>query len=203
MSTPLSGVSSRLPRPPRGGSWGAPWTAPERTPLTVVPRRRQRAPKVPFVVLVTALLVGGVTGLLLFNTHMQQGSFVAGSLEERAAVLAGKEESLRMRLQRLRDPQHLAAEAKRLGMVPVSSPAFIRLDDGKVLGNPQVADPADALRIEPMPAAKPRSLEPRLVIVEADTDQDRSPASRVDDGGSRRTEPSEARSARRSTGRTP
>lgn len=195
MSTPLSTVSSRLSR--------APWTPHERTPLTVVPRRRQRAPKVPFVVLVTALLVGGITGLLLFNTHMQQGSFVAGALEERAAVLAGKEESLRMQLQRLRDPQHLAAEAKQLGMVPVNSPAFIRLDDGKVLGNPQVANPADALRIEPAPAAKPQSLKPRLVIVRADTNQDRSSASRAEGARSRTTEPSEAMGARRSTGRTP
>jgi hypothetical protein len=156
MSIPLS---TRVPRLAEA--------AVERARLTVVPRRTQKAPKVPFVTLVSLLLVGGVVGLLLFNTNMQQASFVATSMEERAAVLAGKEESLRMQLHRLRDPQNVAAHAKKLGMVPASSPAFIRLSDGKVLGRPEVAEPTDVLRITPLPPAKPRSLRPELVIVKA------------------------------------
>ncbi|HLN77366.1 MAG TPA: hypothetical protein VK204_10005 [Nocardioidaceae bacterium] len=156
MSTPLS---TRVPRLAEA--------AVERARLTVVPRRTQKAPKVPFVTLVSLLLVGGVVGLLLFNTNMQQASFVATSMEERAAVLAGKEESLRMQLHRLRDPQNVAAHAKKLGMVPASSPAFIRLSDGKVLGRPEVAAPTDVLRITPLPPAKPRSLRPELVILKA------------------------------------
>ena len=156
MSTPLS---TRVPRLAEA--------AVERARLTVVPRRTQKAAKVPFVTLVSLLLVGGVVGLLLFNTNMQQASFVATSMEERAAVLAGKEESLRMQLHRLRDPQNVAAHAKKLGMVPASSPAFIRLSDGKVLGRPAVAEPTDILRISPLPPAKPRSLRPKFVIVEA------------------------------------
>ena len=163
MSTPLAQARSRvLPRHP--------WTAVEHTRLTVVPRGTQKAPRVPFVALISLLLVGGVVGLLLFNTNMQQGSFVASAMEERAAVLAGKEESLRMQLDRLRDPQHIAARAKKLGMVPASSPAFLRLSDGKVLGKPAVATSADAVRIVPLPAAKPQSLRPRFVIAKAPRD---------------------------------
>ena len=48
-----------------------------RARLTVVPRRRTQAPRIPFVTLVTVVLVGGVVGLLLFNTSMQQASFAA------------------------------------------------------------------------------------------------------------------------------
>ena len=110
------------------------------------------------------LLVGGVVGLLLFNTSMQQASFTATSMEQQASVLDAKEQALKMRLDMLRDPQRVALRAKRLGMVPSASPAFLRLSDGKVLGKPQVAEPGDAMRITPLPTRKPASLRPRLVI---------------------------------------
>lgn len=160
MSTPLFQPGSRVPRFAEA--------AVERARLTVVPRRAAvKAPRVPFVSLIAVLLVAGVAGLLLFNTNMQQASFVATSMEQQAAALAGQEESLRMQLHRLRDPQHIAAEAKKLGMVPAHNPAFLRLADGKVLGNPAVAQPTDSLRINPLPPAKPESVKPKLVIVEA------------------------------------
>ncbi len=204
MSTPLAQARSRV-------AHRHPWTPVERTRLTVVPRRSQKAPRVPFVALVSLLLAGGVVGLLLFNTNMQQGSFVASAMEERAAVLAGKEESLRMQLDRLRDPQNIAVRAKKLGMVPASNPAFIRLSDGKVLGTPSVANPADSVRITPLPAAKPQSLRPRFVIVKApharkhdartrDTAHGATPAS-PDQGLSSRTKSAEG--ADQSRGRTP
>lgn len=156
MSTPLRQPRNRVPRFAEA--------AVERARLTVVPRRATVAPRVPFVTLVSVLLVGGIAGLLAFNTNLQQASFVASSMEVRADVLAGKEESLRMQLHRLRDPQHLATRAKRLGMVPSTNPAFLRLEDGTVLGSPAPAEGTDAFRFSPLPPAKPR---PELVIVEA------------------------------------
>lgn len=158
MSTPLWQPRARVPRLAEA--------AVERARLTVVPGRRTRAPRLPFVSLVSLLLVTGVVGLLLFNTNMQQLSFVASSMEEQASVLAAEEESLRMQLHRLRDPQHLAARARRLGMVPAGSPAFVRLTDGKVLGRPGSAEPADAMRIAPPPPVKPLSLQPQLVVLD-------------------------------------
>ncbi|HET6627296.1 MAG TPA: hypothetical protein VFG63_12980 [Nocardioidaceae bacterium] len=157
MSTLMSQARNRVPRFAEA--------AVERARLTVVPRRATKAPKVPFVTLVSVLLVGGVVGLLLFNTNMQQASFTATALEEHAAVLDAKEQSLQMTLDTLRDPQRVAARAKRLGMVPASSPAFIRLSDGTVLGTPTVADPANAVRISPLPTRKPKNLRPKPVIV--------------------------------------
>ena len=157
MSTLMNQARTRVPRFAEA--------AVERARLTVVPRRATRAARVPFVSLVSLLLVGGVVGLLLFNTSMQQASFTATSLEEHATVLNAKEQSLRMELDMLRDPQKVAARAQRLGMVPAPSPAFIRLSDGKVLGNPVVADPGSAMRIEPLPTRKPKNLRPDPVIV--------------------------------------
>ena len=69
-----------------------------------------------------------------------------------------------MELDALRDPQRLAAAAKRLGMVPPAQPAFIRLD-GTVLGKPAPATPADAVRINPLPSPKPASLQRKTVVI--------------------------------------
>jgi hypothetical protein len=139
----------------------------ERARLTVVPRRRTRAPRVPFVALVSLLLVGGVAGLLMFNTSMQQSSFTATALEQQSQILAAQEQSLQMELERLRDPQRVAQAAREMGMVPPANPAFIRLADGTVLGTPTAAAPEDAVRIAPLPTRKPKSLRPDPVIVPA------------------------------------
>ncbi len=114
----------------------------------------------PFVGLVSMLLVAGVAGLLLLNTSMQQASFTATSLEEQASVLDAEEQSLQMQLEMLRDPQKVAARAKGLGMVPAGNPAFIRLPDGKVLGKPTIAGPEQTIRISPLPTQTPKRLAP-------------------------------------------
>lgn len=137
----------------------------ERARLTVVPRRSRSAARAPFVTLVTLLLVLGVAGLLYFNTNMQTASFKATAMEERATVLDAKEQALQMRLAVLRDPQRVAEQAQRLGMVPPASPAFIRLSDGKVLGQPEPASSVDRVRIAPLPAAKPANLRPSPVFL--------------------------------------
>jgi hypothetical protein len=111
------------------------------------------------------VLALGTVGLLMFNTHMQQVSFRATALQERADALTAREQALSMQLAHLRDPQVLASRAKRLGMVVPPEPAFIRLSDGKVVGDPVVATPADGVRINPYPAPKPARLAPRPLIV--------------------------------------
>ncbi|MGZ4436183.1 MAG: hypothetical protein ACXVW6_01000 [Nocardioidaceae bacterium] len=137
----------------------------ERARLTVVPRRAQRAARVPFVTQVSLLLVLGVAGLLFFNTSMQQASFKATALEDQANVLDARQQSLQMQLATLRNPQRVAERAQRMGMVPPTSPAFLRLSDGKVLGSPVPASSANAMRINDLPAVKPLSLRPRTVVL--------------------------------------
>lgn len=163
-------LRSRLPRIADG--------AVERARLTVVPRRISPATRVPFVVLVSLLLLGGVAGLLLFNTQMQQASFMATALEEKAQVLDAREQTLKMQLETLRDPQRIAVRAREMGMVPPANPAFIRLSDGAVLGRPKPATAEDAVRIRPLPTRKPKSLRPDPVIAEV-------PKSREEDGAAR------------------
>ena len=98
-----------------------------RARLTVVPRRRVRAARMPFVTLVSLVLLGGVVGLLCFNTQMQQASFAATSLEAQSGNLAAREQTLHDELQALRNPQNLAAQAQAAGMVVPQSSCTVQL----------------------------------------------------------------------------
>ena len=178
MSALINQARSRVPRIAEA--------AVERARLTVVPRTvRSRAARVPFVALVSMLLVGGVAGLLAFNTSMQQASFTATAMEQQAAALDARQQSLVMQLDELRDPQRVALRAKDMGMVPPSSPAFIRIADGKVLGTPTPATYDDNLRVTPLPTRKPKNLRPTPIVIEV-----RQPKIAATDGGA--ADPAEA-----------
>lgn len=157
MSLLASPSRVRLPRSARN--------AVERARLSVVPVRRSQAPRMPFAVLVFVILGAGVVGLLMFNTHMQQLSFYATSLESRADALVARQQSLDMTLDRLRDPQRLAREGRKLGMVAPSVPAFIRLGDGTILGKPTPASADDFVAVKPPAAAKPEQLRPDPIVI--------------------------------------
>ncbi|GAA2153320.1 hypothetical protein GCM10009844_37650 [Nocardioides koreensis] len=159
MSSPAVQFRSRMPRIAEA--------AVERARLTVVPRRRVRAARVPFVSLVSLVLLGGVIGLLLFNTSMQQASFAATSLESQASTLSAREQTLRMELDVLRNPQHVAEQARKMGMVTAGSPAFLSLADGKVLGDATPPDPAQNVRILPPAPPMPAVLNPAPTFVDA------------------------------------
>jgi cell division protein FtsB len=133
----------------------------ERARLTVVPkRRRRRTNPAPFLLLVSMLAVGGVVGLLLFNTSMQQASFAATDLQRQAEALQARQQTLEMQLARLSDPQTIARRAQRMGMVLPTSPAVLDLRSGKVLGQPSPATRLDRLRLLAPPPAKPAELDP-------------------------------------------
>jgi hypothetical protein len=137
----------------------------EKARLTLVPTRRTRAPRAPFAVLVFAILGAGVVGLLMFNTHMQQASFYATRLQHRADDLTAREQKLDMELERLRAPQRLAEAGKALGLVAPGVPAFVKLSDGSVVGNPTPASPEDAVRINPLPPEVPAALRPKPIVI--------------------------------------
>jgi hypothetical protein len=159
MSTLMDQARNRVPRFAEA--------AVARARLTVVPRvASTRTGRVPFVTLVSVLLVAGVAGLLFFNTSMQQVSFTATAMEHKAQVLDAQRQSLQMELDALRDPQRVALQAKRMGMVPPAAPAFIRLGDGRVLGKPMPATAEDSIRVTPLPTKKPKNLRPRPIVIE-------------------------------------
>ncbi|HEX2895969.1 MAG TPA: hypothetical protein VHO29_18335 [Marmoricola sp.] len=157
MSSLVSQARSRAPRLAEA--------AVEKARLTLVPSARPRARRTPFAVLVLAMLGAGVVGLLMFNTHMQQGSFYVTRLQNQADDLTARQQKLDMELERLRAPQRLAEAGKRLGMVAPGVPAFVKLSDGTVVGTPTPATPDEAVRINPLPAQLPAPLRPKPIIV--------------------------------------
>jgi hypothetical protein len=175
MSTPALQLRSRVPRIAEA--------AVERARLTVVPRRRTSAARMPFVMLVSLVLLLGVIGLLLFNTSMQQAAFATTALEEQATTLSAREQKLQMELDVLRDPQNVAERAQEMGLVQPCGSATMRLADGKVLGEPCVASAAGTLRLQARPPAKPAILNPpvQTVTVSAKPNADTGRAS--DDPG--------------------
>jgi hypothetical protein len=150
----------------------------DRARLTVVPkRRRRRSSPVPFLLVVSMLAVGGIVGLLLFNTSMQQASFAATDLQRQADSLQAKRQSLQMDLDRLRDPQAIALKAQRMGMVLPASPAVLDLRTGRVLGDPAPATRLEPLRLVAPPPSKPALLDPaaHVTVVDPPATQDDSP----------------------------
>ena len=165
MSSPSGAARTRSPRIAEA--------AVERARLAVVPRTLSRPPQIPFAVLMAVALIGGVVGLLMFNTNMAAASFHATALQQRLTGLQAREDKLNLELDRLRDPQRLARRAKAMGMVPLGAPSFVRLSNGQVLGHPQVAHrlqpkssasasagPSTGPSAAPSPAASPSATQP-------------------------------------------
>lgn len=128
---------------------GAMALAAEQAPDRVVPQERPRlrvappvpvsGPRAPFVALVLAVVVIGVLGILVLNTKINENAFRLGTLRNQQATLDRQEQELNQNIADLASPNNLAAAARRLGLVPSGTPAFIKLPDGRVLGVPQPA----------------------------------------------------------------
>lgn len=162
MSSTAAQLKTRLPHvTPRLAQ-----AALQRARLSVVPRTRSRAPKVPFVMFVSVILLGGVIGLLLFNTSMQQASFRATALQQQATDLGARQEALEMEVQALRRQERVARAAQNLGMVIPATPAgVLDLSTGRVLGDPVPASAADSIPLTTPGPTRPAALDPRPVRV--------------------------------------
>lgn len=143
----------------------------QRARLAVVPRaRRSRAPRVPFIVLVSAILLGGVIGLLLFNTSMQQASFRETALASQARDLGARQQTLEMEVQELADPTRIAKKAQGLGMVIPTTPAgVIDLSTGRIDGDPEPATKEGQVPLYPPAPERPSNLDPEPVVTDAPT----------------------------------
>ena len=75
-----------------------------------------------------------------------------------------------MELDVLRNPQHVAEQARKMGMVTAGSPAFLSLPDGKILGAAVPTDPTQNVRIFPPAPKKPAVLTPTPTYVDAPAD---------------------------------
>jgi hypothetical protein len=108
-------------------------------PLRLVRREPRESGRLPFALLIIFLVAAGLVGLLLVNTSLQSGAFEAGRLQQDNQLLAEQQGDLQRQVQQLSSPGEVTRRASALGMVPDPNPGFLRLSDGKVLGDPQPA----------------------------------------------------------------
>lgn len=89
-----------------------------------------------FAVFVLMILTAGMLGMLWINTTLAQGAFTLTDLQQQRAQLIEIEQQLTEQLARADAPAQLEQSARALGMVPQEVPVFLRLSDGRVLGDP-------------------------------------------------------------------
>ena len=119
--------------------------------LRLVAGHAAQAPKTPFVLLVLALLGGGLITLLLLNSAAAADAFAQRELQQRNRELSVKEQELVRQVAALEAPGSLDARARRLGLVPAGAPGFLVVDPSgrtKVTGSPAPAT-------SPAPPPKP------------------------------------------------
>ncbi|MFI1286112.1 MULTISPECIES: hypothetical protein [unclassified Streptomyces] len=115
------------------------------------PRPGGQAARMPFVLLVVALLAGGLISLLLLNSALNEGSFQLSKLRKETTALTDEEQALQRDVDAYSAPDALQRRAQQLGLVPGGSPVFLG-PDGKVTGSAAPAEPP-APSVTPSPAA--------------------------------------------------
>ncbi|MEU6758727.1 hypothetical protein [Streptomyces sp. NPDC046685] len=115
------------------------------------PRPGGQAARMPFVLLVVALLGGGLISLLLLNSALNEGSFQLTKLKKETTVLTDEEQALQRDVDAYSAPDALQRRAQELGLVPGGSPVFIG-PDGKVAGTAVAAEPPAPPSPSPSPS---------------------------------------------------
>ncbi|MFI6283624.1 septum formation initiator family protein [Streptomyces sp. NPDC051018] len=101
----------------------------------LMPAGPSTAARTPFVLLVVALLGGGLIMLLVLNSALNEGSFELSKLKRETTELTDEQQALQRDVDDRSAPDALERRARELGMVPGGPPAFID-PDGTVSGVP-------------------------------------------------------------------
>src|SRR3954465_7809562 len=121
-----------------------------RPALRLVAVPRAAAARLPFALLVAAVLGSGLVALLMLHTPPAQDGFTLHKLQRQSAGLADLEQQLTVANQQAQAPSALAARARALGMVPTGDLRIVRRHDGRVVG---VATAIVVARPAPHPTA--------------------------------------------------
>jgi hypothetical protein len=126
--------------------------------VTNLSHRPKHAPRVPFALLVTGLIVGGMCALLGLNTASAANELARHDLAVKDAGIAAQLQQLQNDVAASAAPGALGSAAAALGMVPAGDPAFLEIGANgsvRVLGSPGAASAAAAPK--PPPPTKPKT----------------------------------------------
>ena len=145
-----SAVHAPAIRPVRGTRRSP--TSSARGGLTVVASPKTAGSSMPFTMLCTLIVVATLAALLYLNIQMSDTSYEITRLQGQSQRLTEEGQALAQTNERLGTPQELARQAREIGMVPVSDPAYIDLDTGEIIGE---ANPAAQTGVNPELAKVP------------------------------------------------
>lgn len=100
---------------------------------------RGRASTRQFALIVIGTFVSGMLLLLFVNTMASQESFEKHAVQLELAQITSDTQALQQQVIKGESVENLTKVAYRMGMVPVQSPAFLRLNDKQIIGKPQPA----------------------------------------------------------------
>ena len=119
-------------------------SGPARPMLRALERRPARLSTIAFVVLLVSLLGAGMVGILLLNVSIQQRARTLNALQATAEQKGYQQAALTSQVQSLRSPTTLQSKAWDLGLRPNTSPAFLVLPSGQVLGDTTAVTASEA-----------------------------------------------------------
>jgi|GEM_PF-4359245 len=120
--------------------------------------------RIPFLVMLSIVLVGGMVGVLILNTIIQGQSQTLRAAQSQAATLANEQAALQTQVDQLRSVTYLQQAASALGMRPDPQAAVLNLATGKVSGTPTPAS-GEALPDQVWHGAVVQPAPPQISIV--------------------------------------
>lgn len=119
--------------------------------LTLVPPLRSTVSTIGFALIVMALVALGMGLVMVVTTTVAAQSKELSELRTESVELDYRAAALTTKLQSSSSTAFLALRASDLGMVPNPYPAFIRLSDGAILGEPTQVSGSEAPYIRRIP----------------------------------------------------
>ncbi|WP_027659152.1 hypothetical protein [Salinispora fenicalii] len=99
------------------------------TRLRVAPPAPVSVPRAPFAALVVVLVVGGVLGILMVNTKINENAIRLSQLQDEQTTLNLQQQQLNQQITEAKAPGNLLDAARKLGLVELE-PGYIQLPDG-------------------------------------------------------------------------
>lgn len=126
--------------------------ASSRPRLVVISATKHKVARGPFIVLVSALLIGGLLTLLMLHTLAAQDAFRQTTLQQKLATLTDAEQQLEQQVQTDSAPAALEARARALGMLPSAITSYHRAANGNTIAREM---PASSVAPDTTPTTAP------------------------------------------------
>ncbi len=116
-------------------------TYPRRVEIVTTRAQRKARPKAAYAVVTVVSVFLIFVAQLLLSIVVSEGAYQMQSLQSQQKELLRTEQALTENFNLLDSPQHLAASAAKLGLIPGTSRLFIDVESGAVVAAPTTADP--------------------------------------------------------------